>query len=50
MEEEVEELCAEGLATHGDPESCVDGPRGRGEGLLLIAVILPLAVRPWYGR
>ena len=25
----MEELCAEGLATHGDPESCVDDPRGR---------------------
>jgi len=24
MEEEMEELYAEGLATHGDPESCVD--------------------------
>src|SRR5215469_14549077 len=33
MEEEMEELCAEGLVTHGDPESCVDGPRGRGEAL-----------------
>jgi hypothetical protein len=33
MEEEMEELCAEGLATHGDPESCVDDPRGRGEAL-----------------
>ncbi len=31
MGEEMEELCAEGLATHGDPESCVDDPRGRGE-------------------
>jgi hypothetical protein len=29
----MEELCAEGLATHGDPESCVDVPRGRGEAL-----------------
>ena len=27
----MEELCAEGLASHGGPESCVDGPRGRGE-------------------
>jgi len=26
MEEEMEELCAEGLATHGGPESCVDVP------------------------
>jgi len=26
MEEEMEELCVEGLATHGDPESCVDVP------------------------
>src|ERR1700752_2139708 len=33
MEEEIEELYAEGLATHGDPESCVDDPRGRGEAL-----------------
>jgi hypothetical protein len=33
MEEEMEELYAEGLATHGDPESCVDDPRGRGEAL-----------------
>ena len=29
----MEELCAEGLATHGDPESCVDDPQGRGEAL-----------------
>jgi hypothetical protein len=29
----MEELHAEGLATHGDPESCVDVPRGRGEAL-----------------
>jgi len=33
MEEEMEELYAEGLATHGGPESCVDVPRGRGEAL-----------------
>jgi hypothetical protein len=33
MEEETEELYVEGLATHGDPESCVDVPRGRGEAL-----------------
>jgi len=26
MEEEMEELCVEGLATHGGPESCVDVP------------------------
>jgi hypothetical protein len=26
MEEEMGELCAEGLATRGDPESCVDDP------------------------
>jgi hypothetical protein len=29
----MEELHAEGLATHGDPESCVDDPHGRGEAL-----------------
>jgi hypothetical protein len=29
----MEKLCAEGLATHGGPESCVDDPRGRGEAL-----------------
>jgi hypothetical protein len=29
----MEELYVEGLATHGDPESCVDVPRGRGEAL-----------------
>jgi RNA-directed DNA polymerase len=29
----MEELHAEGLAPHGDPESCVDVPRGRGEAL-----------------
>jgi hypothetical protein len=29
----MEELCVEGLATHGDPESCVDVPRGCGEAL-----------------
>src|SRR6266487_3078728 len=33
MEEEMEELYVEGLATHGGPESCVDVPRGRGEAL-----------------
>src|SRR5260221_11120547 len=33
MEEEAEELFAEGLATRGGPESCVDAPRGRGEAL-----------------
>jgi RNA-directed DNA polymerase len=33
MEEEMEELYAEGLATRGGPESCVDDPRGRGEAL-----------------
>jgi hypothetical protein len=29
----MRELYTEGLATHGDPESCVDDPRGRGEAL-----------------
>ena len=29
----MEELYAEGLATHSGPESCVDDPRGRGEAL-----------------
>ena len=29
----MEELYAEGVATHGAPESCVDDPRGRGEAL-----------------
>ena len=29
----MEELHTEGLATRGDPESCVDDPRGRGEAL-----------------
>jgi hypothetical protein len=29
----MEELDAEGLATHDDPEPCVDDPRGRGEAL-----------------
>ncbi len=33
MEEEMEELYVEGLATHGGPGSCVDDPRGRGEAL-----------------
>jgi hypothetical protein len=28
MEEEMEELCVEGLATHGGPESCVAFPQG----------------------
>jgi hypothetical protein len=28
------ELYVEGLATHGDPEPCVDVPRGRGEALV----------------
>ena len=30
----MEELYAEGVATHGGPESCVDDPRGRGEALV----------------
>jgi hypothetical protein len=29
----MKELYAEGVATHGGPESCVDDPRGRGEAL-----------------
>ena len=29
----MKELYAEGLATHGGPQSCVDDPRGRGEAL-----------------
>ena len=29
----MEELYVEGLATHDDPEPCVDDPRGRGEAL-----------------
>src|SRR6266699_4269481 len=33
MEEEMEELHTEGLATHGDPESCVAPCEGRGEAL-----------------
>src|SRR5436190_22456696 len=31
MEEEMEELYAEGVATHGGPESCVDAREGVGE-------------------
>jgi len=34
MEEEMEELYVEGLATHDGPEPCVDDPRGRGEALV----------------
>src|SRR5436309_2240892 len=34
MEEEMKELYAEGPATHGGPEPCVDDPRGRGEALV----------------
>ena len=33
MEEEMKELHTEGLATHGDPESCVASREGRGEAL-----------------
>jgi hypothetical protein len=33
MEEEMEELYAEGVATHGDPESCVVVREGGGEAL-----------------
>jgi hypothetical protein len=33
MEEEMEELYAEGLATRGGPESCVASREGRGEAL-----------------
>jgi hypothetical protein len=33
VEEQMEELYVEGLATHGGPESCVDDLRGRGEAL-----------------
>jgi hypothetical protein len=28
MEEEMEELCTEGVATHGVPESCVEVREG----------------------
>jgi hypothetical protein len=31
--EEMRELHAEGLATHGDPESCAESREGRGEAL-----------------
>ena len=34
----MEELYVEGVATHGGPESCVDGPRGRGEALTGVRV------------
>jgi len=34
----MEELYAEGLATHGGPESCVDDPQGRGEALTGVRV------------
>ena len=30
----MEELHVEGVATHDDPEPCVDVPRGRGEALV----------------
>jgi hypothetical protein len=33
MEEEMEELYTEGVATHGDPESCVVAHEGGGEAL-----------------
>jgi hypothetical protein len=33
MEEEMEELYVEGLATRGGPESCVASRKGRGEAL-----------------
>ena len=33
MEQEMRELYVEGVAIHGDPESCVDDPQGRGEAL-----------------
>ena len=33
MKEEMEELHIEGLATHGDPESCAASRKGRGEAL-----------------
>jgi hypothetical protein len=33
MKEEMEELHIEGLATHGDPESCVPAREGWGEAL-----------------
>src|SRR5664279_4014573 len=33
MEEEMETLYTEGVATHGGPESCVGDPRGRSEAL-----------------
>ena len=29
----MKESCREGIANHPDPESCVDGPQGRGEAL-----------------
>src|SRR5204862_8061895 len=34
MEEEMDELYVEGVATHDDPEPCVDVPPGRGEALV----------------
>src|SRR5712691_10547747 len=33
MKEEMRVLYAEGLASHGGPQPCVDVPRGRGEAL-----------------
>lgn len=33
MKEEMEELYIEGLATHGDPESCAASRERRGEAL-----------------
>jgi len=33
MEQEMEVLCIEDLASHDDPESCVGDPRGRSEAL-----------------
>ncbi len=43
----MEELYAEGLATHGGPESCVDDPRGRGEALTGVRAGRAIAP-PWY--
>jgi hypothetical protein len=38
MEKEMRELCIEGVAIHGDPESCVGVREGVGEALTGVRV------------
>jgi hypothetical protein len=50
LEEEMEKLYAEGVATHGDPESCVGAREGTGEALTGARVGRAIEPRnQWFG-